>query len=400
MEPRNGRAAPLTALMVAPDRELARQFAESVAAVRAFEILADLKTYPPPQVVEMRLRQLQPEVVLLDLATDLERAGEIIRHIAASHPAVHTIGLHTRNDSEAIMRSLRLGASEFLYAPFDAAISEQAVGRMRRLLGPAAEQPRELGKVLLFSNAKPGSGASTLATQVALALRRTTGQRVLLADLDLMGGCLAFSLRVKPKGSLLDAVKDDGGGGPDWPALVASSAGLHVLAAPRLPGPDRVEPARLHEFLERARQIYDWVVLDLPAIFHRLSLLALSESDQAFLIATPELASLHLARRAVGLLAHLGFGAERFQVLINRVDRHDGLRENDVGKIFNCPVQGSFPNDLFSLDRAVTLCEPLAESSDLGKAVADFAGKLAGAAGGEKRRSGSDMNARPVFSES
>ena len=399
MESRNGRAAQLTALMVAPDRELARQFAQSVAAVRAFEILADLKTYPPPQVVEMRLRQLRPEVVLLDLATDLEQAGEIIRHIAASHPAVHAIGLHTRNDSEAIMRSLRLGASEFLYAPFDWAISEQAVGRIRRLLGPAAEQPRELGRVLVFSNAKPGSGASTLATQVALTLRRTTGQRVLLADLDLMGGSLAFSLRVKPKGSLLDAVEDEGGG-PDWPALVASSAGLDVLAAPRQPGPDSVEPARLHEFLERARQAYDWVVLDLPAIFHRLSLLALSESDQAFLVATPELASLHLARRAVGLLAHLGFGAERFQVLINRVDRHDGLCETDVGKVFNCPVQGSFPNDLFSLERAVTLCEPLGESSHLGKAVADFAGKLAGAAGGEKRRNGAAANARPVFSES
>jgi hypothetical protein len=71
-----------------------------------------------------------------------------------------------------------------------------------------------------------------------------------------------------------------------------------------------------------------------------------------------------------------------------------------VGKIFNCPVQGSFPNDLFSLDRAVTLGEPLGESSDLGKAVADFAGKLAGAAGGEKRRSGMAGNARPALSES
>lgn len=389
----------MTALMIAPGRELARQFAASVASSRAFEILADLKTYPPQQVLEMRLRQLQPDVVLLDLATDLEQAGRLIQFVTASHPALHVIGLHARNDSDAIIRSLRLGASEFLYAPFDPAIQEQAVGRIHRLLGPQPDQPRELGRIVLFSSAKPGSGASTLASQVALALRRMTGKKVLLADLDLMGGCLAFYLKAAPNGSLLDAV-EGGENAVDWASLVAQAGGLDVLAAPKRPGAEVVEPARLHAFLERARRRYDWAVLDLPAILHRLSLLALSESDQAFLVSTTELASLHLTRRAVNMLGQLGFGKERFQVLINRVDRRDGLRETDVGKIFNCPVLGSFPNDCFSLDRALALGEPLDESEDLGRAVADFAARLAGVPAGERRRAAALVNARPVFSES
>jgi pilus assembly protein CpaE len=399
MDALNRAAAQLTALMIAPSRELARQFSESVAGTRAFEILAELKTYPSQQVLEIRLRQLQPDVVLLDLATDLEQASELIRFVAASNPAIHVVGLHTRNDSEAILRSLRLGASEFLYAPFEAAIQEQAVERIRRLLGPQASSPRELGKVVLFSSAKPGSGASTLATQVALALRRMTAKRVLLADLDLMGGSLTFYLKLAPGGSLLEAVADDESVA-GWPSLVAPAGGLDVLAAPKLPSTDVVEPARLHVFLERARQVYEWVVLDLPAIFHPLSLLALSESDQAYLVTTAELASLHLARKAVNLLTHLGFGRERYNVLINRVDRRDGLRESDVGKIFNFPVHASFPNDYFSLDRAVTMGEPLSDASELGRAVGDFAGRLAGVASGEKRRSTAVMNARPAYSES
>ncbi len=398
MDLRNRAAAQLTALMIAPGRDLSQQFTASLAESRAFQILAELKTYPSQQVLEMRLRQLQPEVVLLDLETDLDRAGELIRFITSSSPLIHVVGLHTRNDSEAIVRSLRLGASEFLYSPFDAAIQEQAVLRIRRLLGPQSAEPKELGKVVLFSSAKPGSGASTLATQSALALRRLTGRKVLLADLDLMGGCLAFYLKLAPNGSLLDAVEEDSASA--LPSLVANTGGLHLLAAPGEPETDFVEPSRLHLFLEQARQLYDWVVLDVPSIFHRLSLLALSESDQAFLVSTSELASLHLARRAAALLAQLGFGKERYQVLINRVDKRDGLKESDLGKIVNCPVNGSFPNDCFSLDRAITMGEPLDEGSELGRTVADFAGRLAGVAAGEKRRAAPVMNARPVFSES
>jgi pilus assembly protein CpaE len=400
MEARNPAAARLTALMIAPGRQLAREFVESAGAARAFQILAELKTYPSQQVLETRLRQLQPDVVLLDLATDLERACELIQFATSSNPSIHVLGLHSRNDSEAILRSLRMGASEFLCAPFEAAIQEQAVGRIRRLLGPPREASRELGKVLLFSSAKPGSGASTLAAQAALALGRRTGQKVLLADLDLMGGSLAFYLKVTPNGTLLDAVEEEGGGA-EWPGLVVPSGGVHVLAAPEAPPrAGYVDPARLHEFLERARQLYDWVVLDLPAVFHRLTLLALSESDQAFLVATPELASLHLARKAVSLLTRLGFGKERFQVVINRVDKRDGLRQSDVGRIFNCPIHSSFPNDYSSLDRAVTLGEPLEEDGVLGKAIADFAGRLAGPPAADKRRAALPMDARPVFSES
>jgi pilus assembly protein CpaE len=398
MEPRSRAEAQLTALMIAPGRGLSQEFTASLAESRAFQILAELKAYPSQQVLEMRLRQLQPDVVLLDLATDLEQAGELIRFITNRSPLVHVIGLHARNDSEAIVRSLRLGASEFLHSPFDAATQRQAVGRIRRLLGPQAAGPRELGKVVLFSSAKPGSGASTLAAQSALALRRATGKRVLLADLDLMSGCLAFYLKLEPNGSLLDAVEEESGAA--LPSLVANSGGLDLLAAPEAPEAGFVEPLRLHMFLEQARQLYDWIVLDLPVIFHRLSLLALSESDQAFLVSTAELASLHLARRAAALLAQLGFGKERYQVLINRVDKRDGLKESDLGKIFNCPVRGTFPNDCFSLDRAVTLGEPLEESSELGRAVADFAGALSGVAAGERRRAAPVTAVRPVFSES
>ncbi|MBM3744360.1 MAG: MinD/ParA family protein [Acidobacteria bacterium] len=394
-------AQQLTALLIAPDRELALQFAQTLPATRAFQILGDLKTYPPQQILEMRLRQLQPDVVLLDLATELAAAENLIRLIAQVQPDTQVVGLHRRNDSEAILRSLRVGASEFLYAPFDPAVQAEAVGRLRRLRRFESPAERELGKVVVFASAKPGSGASTLAAQIALALGRITDKRVLLADLDLVGGSLGFYLRVDSEGSLLDALEDHcGAASPNWCSLVAQAHGLDVLTAPDMPNGEQPEPSRLHDLLEGARRTYGWIILDLPAIFHRTSLLAWSESDDAFLVATPELPSLHLARKAVNLLSQIGFPRERYRVLINRSSRRDELRNSDMEKIFNVPVHASVPDDYLALDRVVTMGQALNGDSELGRAVEDVARRLAGVPAAEKRRSAVVLTARPVFSES
>src|SRR6185295_4954949 len=115
----------ITALLIAPNRDLAQQFVATLPQTRAFQILADLKSYPPAQTLEIRARQLKPNVVLLDLASDSAAATELIRSIAALTPPVHVVGLHTQNDSQAILQSLRAGASEFLCAPFELATQRE-----------------------------------------------------------------------------------------------------------------------------------------------------------------------------------------------------------------------------------------------------------------------------------
>ena len=74
--------AQITALLISPNRDLAEQFVATLAQTKAFQILADLKSYPNGQTLEIRLRQLKPHVVLLDLATDLNAATELIRCMA------------------------------------------------------------------------------------------------------------------------------------------------------------------------------------------------------------------------------------------------------------------------------------------------------------------------------
>jgi len=367
----------LTALLIAPDRGLADTFLATVPLTHAFQVLSDLKSYPPTQTLDIRIRQLRPDVLLIDLGSSLDSAAELIKFAASLPHAPQIVGLHNQNDSRAILLSLRMGASEFLHAPFDVEVQREAISRLRRLRQPESDSLPDPGTVVVFSSAKPGAGASTLAIQTAFALQRASGKRVLLADLDLMGGTIGFYLKLNHTQSAIQALESaDQLSRSLWSNLVADSEGIDVLPAPDVPFAGGIDASRLHAVIEYARMNYEWILVDVPVVFQRLSLMAISESDRAFLVSTSELPSLHLARKAVNLLDQLGFPKDRFQVMMNRVDKRDELGAPEIEKLFNCTVHSRIPNDYFSLHRSVTLGQAVDGHSELGKAIAGIAAKL------------------------
>jgi len=387
----------MTALLIAPNRELAQQFLDTLPQTRAFQIVADLKSYPPQQTLDIRARQLKPNVILLDLATDLAAAVELIRWIAALNPPVHVVGLHTHNDSAVIVQTLRAGASEFLYAPFELATQRDAIARLRRLVLPEPVAEAEEGHAIAFASTKPGSGASTIATQTAFSLERITGKRVLLADCDLTGGTIGFYLKLSHNYSLVDALQHAEHLDPAlWNSLTVNYGGVDVLPAPAAPYADAVDPARMRLLLEQARHLYDWVVVDLPTVFNRISMMAISECERAFLISTAELPSLHLTRKALTMLEKLGFPRDRFHVVVNRVSRRDSMGLEHIEGLFGCKVHASLPNDYFSLHRVVTLGQPLGAEGDLGKSIESLAARLC-ASIAEKKGGAGASGLKPAF---
>jgi len=390
----------IAALLIAPDRALAQQFLATLPQTRTFQILADLKSYPPQQTLEIRIKQLKPNIVLLDLSSDLTAAVEVIKCIAAMTPPVHVVGLNTRNDSTAILQSLRAGASEFLYSPFELATQREAIARLRRLVQPEPQGQTEAGHVVAVASAKPGSGASTLATQAAFSLQRLTGKRILLADFDLTGGTIGFYLKLSHNYSLVDALQhSEHMDVALWNSLTVNYGGVDILPAPATPYAEPLDGARLRVLIEHARNLYDWVILDLPAIFNRTSLMAVSECERAYLVSTSELPSLHLTRKALTLVDQLGFPKDRFQVLVNRVDKRDDIGTADMEKLFGCPIHAKLPNDYFSLHRVVTLGQPLGADGELGKAIEQLASRLCGALAPPKKAAQPARDMKPAYSQ-
>jgi Flp pilus assembly CpaE family ATPase len=231
--------------------------------------------------------------------------------------------------------------------------------------------------VIVFSSTKPGSGASTLAAYTAFALHEVTGQRILLADFALWSGTLRLLFKLPDSPSLADVLRaldaDNLDTSPEsWAALITHKSGVDLLPSPAAPLAGEGDASRLRKVLEYARPAYDWILVDLPTVFERLSLLMVPEADQAFLVSTPELPSLHLTRKAVSLLGLVGLTTDNFHVLVNRVTKADTLALEAMAKIFKAPVYASFPNDYLSLHKALSAGQPLG-SCALERALTQFA---------------------------
>jgi len=128
-----------------------------------------------------------------------------------------------------------------------------------------ANTEQNTARALLVTSARPGEGKTTIAVNLALSLARMGG-RVLLVDADMRRPAAhrAFSIPLGP--GLSEALR----GEESWTALVHGEVtpGLDVLLA----GAQRDAPTELlasdraPALLEEAREVYDFVVVDSPAL--------------------------------------------------------------------------------------------------------------------------------------
>jgi pilus assembly protein CpaE len=374
------RSPRFRAFLIAPNRTLGGQLLVRAGEEPDLEIVHQLDSYPPLEALASVARAHKPDIVFLDLSSDLDTACGLIQSLASLCPNIFVIGLDESNDSETLIRALRVGATEFLHAPFQPDEMRGALTRIDRLRRAGEDSSGTSGRVIAFSSAKPGAGATTLATQTALALHAATGRRVLLVDLNLEGGLVGTGLTPSPRHSVLDGIERGGAlDATQWSALTEYAGHIEVLAAPQVPYDGEVDSERLHALLASARQAYDWIVLDLPTVFDSRSLLALAEADRGFIVTTTELASLHLARRAADRLRQCGFGGDRYHILANRAVFSTLLDQRVMCDVLRSQVFATIPNDYRSLHELPRFGDMPRANTELGASLRRLAALLAGA---------------------
>ena len=235
--------------------------------------------------------------------------------------------------SRSAATSSRPRSSASTSASSSAASSSRPRRRRRsRRVALAAENADEHQVIAVFSP-KGGAGCTTLATNLALALRRETNQRVALVDANLQFGDVGVLLNLNPKNkSVLDAVE---GGEPDRDiietVMVDHSTGIRVLLAPPSPeGADLVTPTYLRKIVDMLRQNHDWVVVDLPSGLNDHTLGVLDAADQILVVAALEITTIKNVRLFLEVADQLDYERSKIRLVINRSDSSQGIRIGDV----------------------------------------------------------------------
>ncbi|MGH6896287.1 MAG: AAA family ATPase [Geminicoccaceae bacterium] len=285
--------------------------------------LGELKAVAP----DLLGREPRPDVLLLDVdaadATDMEALGRLIAEAGRARiPVVATAG---DLGASTMRRLLRDGVADFIAQPIDhAEVLEVLRVVDRKARRDQAATPAE-GRLLTFSRATGGAGATTLAVNIAHALalpRRRSQAKVCLIDLDLHFGTAALQLDLQPNTGLLDIARAperlDG-------ALFASSlaehrSGLRVLTAPSAPMPlDALKPDLVAALLGLARAEFDYVIVDLPIALTQWTETVLSHSDLVYLVTQLNVPAVRQLRRLLDIIDEVGLYKLPVQLVLNRL---------------------------------------------------------------------------------
>ena len=317
-----------------------------------------------PDMVRI-INSFNPELVFFEVY-DREDAIKVESTIHISCPNVALLGFADNWDADRTLKAnggyLRVIPSALAPADFVRQV-EAAIDAVRV---PCPDN------AIVFLPAKAGSGASTVALNVTGALAHKCGKSAILIEADVHSGPAAMYLNLNPKRTVVDALQESHRLEACWDELVMPVQNFTILPAFRkqndVPHQNQRSDARLR---------YEHVVFDLPEVVNDATEVIVSNARTVYVVCTPEVPSLMLARKRCAGLIDRGVPEDRLKIVLNRHSK-DGPEPSSIGQILGYPVTQLIPNDYKSLWEANLKRCLVPDKSAAGRAYESFAWSLSG----------------------
>lgn len=356
----------LRAIVICPDVDLTERLDGVMSDIGLVTVTRTLDRYPNSLELIRFLRAHAPQVIFLSIESML-KALEIAGEVEKNMPGVQIVAISRVCDPQILLELMRAGIREFASLPFD---RMSVVDSLRRIGDALVARPPEVeftDRVFAFLPSKAGVGTSTIALNASVALARQPNARVLLSDFDLNSGMIRFMLKLDNPHCITDAAEHSFRMDESlWPPMVTSINQLDVLHAGKLNPEIRIEPTQIRHLMEFMRRNYRTLCFDLSGNVEKYSLEIMHEAKRIFLVCTPELPSLHLAREKYLYLKQLDL-ADRVSVLLNRCQKRSLISPKQIEELLGLPVQMTFPNDYQGVHRALDQGRAVEPTSELGK---------------------------------
>ncbi len=312
-------------------------------------------------------QETNPDVVLMDInMPDMDgiAATEAIRQ---KMPFVQVVILSVQGDQNYMRRAMLVGARDFLTKPpmpdelITAIRGAGKVAREERIktsqalstpTGSAA--PARVGgvttqgKIIMVYSPKGGTGCTTLAVNLAIALHNEE-TRAALVDANLQFGDVAVFLNEQGKNSIIDLAPRADELDPEVVENVMikhAASGIQVLAAPSRPeNAEKVTADQFTKVLRYLRQMYAYVVVDTSPYLTDITLSVLDIADVVVLVTTQDIPSIKNGRLFLDLMLTLSIPVDKVSFIMNKFDKRIAITPEKVGENLKQEVVAVIPLD-------------------------------------------------------
>jgi pilus assembly protein CpaE len=337
-----------------------------------FEVIGDS---PDPESGRLIVSNLRPDIVFMAVRSDGSAATfDVVRRIREELPSTGVAVLSYETSPQLILSSMRAGAQEFLTLPLDTSELDGALGRLQKVLGRTKAAGSSGGRIYASYASKGGVGASSLATNLALALKGHTGGGVVLVDFNLQVGDLALMLDMNPKHSFASAIGDDDIDEVKLRSMLAIHAsGLCLLTvADRPEESGLVRQSHVAPLFELLRGMFEHIVVDLGRHIDDRTIELLDLSDVILLVSALDVPTIRNTKSYLDLFGRLEIAPHNIRLVVNRLEDGKRISNRDLVRAVGREIYHGLPNDYASTSASIDSGNPVVLNSPRSKLAASY----------------------------
>lgn len=330
----------LRVLVATADEDARALIMRTIAECPGLRVVAQVAT---EEALLETVERRRPQLIFL--ATDLAggKGLDLASALSRKYSGIFVAMLSSHGAAvEVSQDAMRAGARACLFAP----LSEVEIRAAADAAWDTGEVvPPQRGVVFTVMSSKGGVGKSTVAANLAIALKEDQGSRVALVDADLHFGDAAILMNITPKVTVHDLIASLDTEIADR-FLVKHPSGVEVLAAPlRTEQAEVMSPDRFRDLLGILQDVYDTIVVDASLSSLDAMLSALEMTDLAILVTTLDVVTLKDVRQVLDVLDDLQFPTQNLLLVGNRHDGRVSLDPQQVEKAIGMKFAALLPHD-------------------------------------------------------
>lgn len=320
--------------------------------------------------------KVMPDVVLMDInlpgIDGITATGKLMELV----PTAQVIMLSVQGETDYMRRAMMAGARDFLTKPPSADELLDTIHRVYKLApkrmpaavaapgagsshaGGKSTQVKE-GQLISIFSPKGGSGCTTLAVNLAIAMQSLLGNdtKILLVDANLQFGDVHIFMKLQPVRTIIDLAPRADELDADLlnTIVVPHASGVKVLAS--APAPEEADifmeggveengaNRRLKFILKFARKHFDYVIMDTSHMIDGVTLAMLDLSTLILLVTRPVIPEIRGARQFVEMLQKMGYPMQTLGLVVNSVDnKRMGIQPEAIERAM-MPAMSRIPLD-------------------------------------------------------